>query len=731
MKRVLGLLFILCFLASISYTQTKKLTVKDAVSNRIFRSNSLVGVKWIDGGKKFSYIKYDFEKKQSMLMEYEAATGIEKEIIAENDLVERNNSSYHINTYMWSPDEKYLLFSGVLPARSVKTGGSFYIVNVLDKSTVLYLESEQEQANVKFSPDSKMIGFVRGNNIYTAEISSGKITQLTFDGSESILNGKFDWVYEEEFSIIDGWEWSPDSKSIAFWRFDQTNVPEIQIAKWDSVNLNFLQMNYPKAGFPNSEVKIGNVTIGNGKITWMELGEEMDIYIPRIKFTNDPRSLAVQKLNRLQNNLQLLLFDVQTGKSKILVDEKSDTWIDVYDDLTFTKKNFIWTSDRDGFKHIYLYDISGEVISQITSGKWEVIELTAVDEENGIIYYRSNERGRRFKDLYSIKINGKEKKRLTESSGSHSITMVSNSDYFIDRYSNANTPPSTYLMNIDGNKIRDLAVSDKNALEEYNLPEAEFFTFKTNDNIELDAFIVKPTDFDENKKYPVLIVQYNGPGSQSVNDSWGTPGLWEKMLTQYGYIIVGMDCRITGGKGNIHKKYAYKNLGYWETNDLIETVKYLNQFSYIDSKNIGIWGWSYGGYTSALAILQAADYFKAAVAVAPVTHWKFYDNIYTERYMSTPQLNSEGYEKSSPLNYTDNLKGNLLLIHGTDDDNVHFQNSVRLVEKLVYSNKQFRTMFYPGKDHSIYGGNTRLQLFEMITQFLFDSLKNENVKEIM
>jgi len=733
MQRHFSTLFILLISLTVLQAQSKQLTLKDVTGGRTSRSNSIAGVKWISGGTKFSFIKFDSEKKQNVLCEHDVETGTEMEIISSAELTEKSGGTFSIHNYMWSPDENYLLFSGVLPARSLKTGGTFYIINVKNKSTVLYVESEEEQAILKFSPDSKKIGFVRGNNIYTADISTGLITQYTFDGSENILNGKFDWAYEEEFSIIDGWEWSPDSRSIAFWRMDQSKIPDIHIAKWDSVNLNFHKMRYPKAGFPNAEVKIGTINISDGNINWMDLGNDNDIYVPRIKFTSDPGLLSVQRLNRLQNHMELLFFDIKTGKSTTVVDEKSETWIDVYDDLSFLtkEKKFIWTSDKDGFKHIYLYDYTGKLLNQITSGKWEVIEVTAVDDKRGLIYYISNERGRRFKDLYSIKINGKDKKRISEEAGVHSINMSSGSQYYIDKYSNANTLASTFLMRSNGIKIRDLITADMSVYADYNLPPAEFFTFRTSDYFELDAFIVKPADFNMMKKYPVLIVQYNGPGSQSVSDSWGASGLWERMLTQNGFIIVGVDCRITAGRGNIHKKYAYKNLGYWETNDLIETVKYLRGLTYVDSENIGIWGWSYGGYTSALAILKAADYFKAAVAVAPVTHWKFYDSIYTERYMSTPQLNPDGYESSSPLNYADKLKGKFLLIHGTGDDNVHFQNSVKLVEKLIESDKQFNTMFYPEKDHGIYGGNTRHQLYEMVTRFLIEHLKNEKVSNTL
>lgn len=722
MRKFFSILFIFYISFFITgYAQPKKLTVKDVAQGHTFRSRTFSDSKWTAGGNKFSYVK------QNAIYEQDILTGTEREIVSGKYLESHGRSTFSISNYMWSPDEKYLLFSGKLPARAMKSGGSFYIIDANDKSEILFVESEQEQVNIGFSPDSKKIGFVRGNNLFVIDIKSGKETQLTFDGSENILNGKFDWVYEEEFSIIRGWEWSPDSRSIAFWRMDQTNVPEIHIAEWDSVNLNFIEMKYPKSGYPNSEVRIGVVDAENPSgIKWMDLGSEKDIYVPRIHFTKDPQKLVVQRLNRAQNNLDVLFYDITTGKPKTVLNEISDTWIDIYDDITFFDKSFIWTSDKDGFKHIYLFDYSGKLINQVTSGKWDVNDVIGADEEAGRIFFTSNERGRRFKDLYSVSFHGKNKTRLTEQQGTHSIDLSPDSKYYIDRYSNANTPSSTYLMNINGQKIRNLAVSDPDLFREYNLAETEFFMIRTEDGVELDAFMLKPSDFDETKKYPVLITQYNGPGSQSVNDSWGTPGTWEKMLSQNGIVIIGVDSRITAGKGSAYKKYAHKNLGYWETFDLTETVKYLRKLKYTDPENIAVWGWSYGGYTSALALMKASDYFKAAIAVASVTDWRFYDNIYTERYMSTPALNPEGYYSSSVLNYTDNLKGNLLLIHGTADDNVHFQNSITLADKLIESNKQFRTMFYPGRDHGISGGNTREQLYEMMTEFLIESFSGLN-----
>ncbi|MDP4173951.1 MAG: S9 family peptidase [Bacteroidota bacterium] len=727
MKKNCQLILLLLFVFNISqiYPQKKELTVETIFNSRAFATNQLHGVQWLKSGSAFSFLKYDFTTRLVSIWQHDVKTGKESVLVSGDMLkLKPDDDPFSIRNYSISPDENYILFTEILPARKIKTGGALYIYDIKEKKFFLLAESEQEQSNVKFSPDSKKVGFVRGNNLFVIDINTSSEKQLTFDGSENIINGHFDWVYEEEFQIIDGWEWSPDSKSIAFWRLDQSEVPEVQIAQYDSLYFNFLKYRYPKPGAKNSTVKIGVVNLDNHKTSWMDIGKETDIYIPRIKFTNDPNILSIERLNRLQNHLELLFCNTSSGESKVVIDEKAPQWIKITDDLTFLEnsKNFVWGSDKDGFYHLYLFDYSGKQIKQLTSGNWEVKSFVSVDEKNKTVFYTSNERGRRFTDLYSVSFDGASKKFLTSELGTHSVTMSPASDCFIDKYSTINTLPSTYLTKTDGNKIGTLIEADNKPLKDYNISPVEFFSIKTDDNVDLDAYIIKPADFNEGKKYPVLVVQYNGPGSQSVSDSWGSAEIWENLMAQKGYIIICVDCRITGGKGNKAKAWAYKNLGKWEMNDLVSTAKYLRTLNFVDGNRIGIWGWSYGGYTSASAILRAPDYFKAAIAVAPVTSWLFYDTIYTERYMSLPSLNPEGYYDSSPLNYADKLKGKFLLIHGMSDDNVHFQNSVELVNRLVDENKQFSVMYYPGRDHSIYGGNTRIQLYNLMTSFLLNNL---------
>jgi dipeptidyl-peptidase-4 len=701
-------------------SQKKKYTLEDMYSNPSIYGQSLRGVKWIEGGDKFSFLKSEQGLRVSSIFSYDVKTGEENLLVSATDLkLQEDEEPLTIRNYEWSPDERYILFTGTLRARSVKSSGTFYLYDLNKKKFFVIAESEMEQVNTSFSPNGKKLAFVRGNNLFVTDIETKIEKQLTFDGSDVILNGHFDWVYEEEFKIIVGYDWSPDSKHIAFWRLDQSNVPVMKIAVWDSVYDRIEEMRYPKAGMNNSLVQIGVVNIDGAKTTWMDIGTETDIYIPRIKFTNDVDLLFIQRMNRLQNKLELLSADIRSGKTKIILTENDTAWVSVFDDLYLlnNEQHFIWSSERDNFKHLYLYDYSGNLVNQITQGNWEVDNLILVDEESNELYYTSNERGTIYTDLYSIKFDGTGKRRLTSEAGNHSADFSPNGRFYIGRYSNANLPASTSIYNNEGEKIRDIFLPNTSVFDEYTLSEVEFLTFTTSDGVELNAAMMVPPDFDETKKYPVIIYNYSGPGSQTVIDIW-RPSLWNQVMTNNGYIIFMLDNRGTGGRGKDFKNIVYKNLGYWEVNDLIEGVKYLSTLPYVDSERIGIWGSSYGGYIAALAILKGADYFKAAVASALVSHWKFYDTIYTERYMQTPQLNPEGYEDSSPLNYADKLKGKLLIVHGTSDDNVHFQNTVQLVDQLIKHNKQFQTMFYPGKRHGGFGRH----FIQLMTDFFLNNL---------
>jgi len=720
LKKIVCFVLLIMFISSALYSQKKEYTVEAVEKLKRVAAKSLEELKWIDGGNKFTRLKNDSLTGGKAVFVYDLKTGTESVLVGKNNL--KTDSPFEIDNYEWSPNEKYILFTGKLAARTLKTGGTFYIYDLAQKKLSV-LSSGGEQMNAVFSPDGYKVAFVRDHNVFVVDVRSLKETQLTFDGSADILNGHSDWVYEEEFKLINCIEWAPDSKSVAFWRFDQTKVPLIQLAKWDSLHFNFLTYHYPKPGDNNSVVKVGIVNIENGKTVWADLGGEENIYVPRVKFTSDPSLLSIQKLNRLQNKLDLLFVDTKTGSAKTIITETDSCWLEVEDMPVFLKndKSFLWISTRDGYSHLYHYDYSGKLINQITKGNWEIIDYLGCDEKGEAVYYTSSERGAIYKDFYKVNLNGTDKKRISEEAGTHSITLSTGFNYYFDKYSNVNQMPVTSLFSIKGEKIRDFIKPDMKVFDEYGFCRTEFIKFKTTDGTELNASIIKPADFDASKKYPVLMHNYSGPGSQTVLDQWSRE-LWHQLLAQKGYIIFALDCRGTGGRGKAFRNLAYRRLGTFEPKDHIEAAKYLSSLGYVDSSRIGIWGWSYGGYASAITLMKGADYFKTAISVAPVTDWRFYDNIYTERYMSLPELNSSGYENSSVMKYAKYLKGKLLLVHGTADDNVHFQNSVKLVEKLIAENKQFETMYYPEKEHSIYGGLTRTHLYRMMTDFILRNL---------
>ncbi|MFQ5709517.1 MAG: S9 family peptidase [bacterium] len=706
----------------------KELTLPEIFTARKFSGESLRGVHWMKDGKTFLYNQFDREAKTTDFMEYNVATGKRNLFLSGQDLSGKNGKKpFRFKNNIWSPDENYILFTETLPARRVKTGGNFYLYDVKSKELRKLTDTSEQQVNVKFAPDGKSIAFVRANNLMTMDLATGEEKQLTFDGQEHVLNGHFDWVYEEEFGIIEGWQWSPDGQHIAYWQIDERRVPEFDIVHYDSLHLNWNRMRYPKAGDPNSIVKIGVVNVKTGKNVWMDLGPDDDIYIPRIKWLPRGSQLTLLRLNRLQNKVEMLLGDVTTGSTKVIFTDTDEKWLDIDDDLTFLKKSnqFLWTSERDGYKHIYLYDMTGKLVRQVTKGAWEVRNIVAVDEKRQRIYFMATEKSPLENHLYRVDFKGRHFKRLSQTPGWHRVNFSPTFDTYIDYFSQAGVPTKVGLFTKDGKLKAMLVENAMEVLQQYALRKPEFFSFKTSDGVDLNGYMIKPVNFDANKQYPVLMYVYGGPGSQTVRNGWGgSRYLWFELLAEKGYLIASVDNRGTGARGAKFKKITYKNLGHWEVHDQIEAARYLGSLPYVDKDRIGIFGWSYGGYMSSSCLFKGHDVFKTAIAVAPVTHWKFYDSIYTERYMQTPRLNPEGYENSAPLKYAKDLTGNFLLIHGTADDNVHFQNSVDLVNELIAHNKQFQTMYYPGRYHGIRSRSkyTQEHIFTMMTNFLLEKL---------
>lgn len=718
--------------------RSKVYTVDDIYASRTFSADGFRSMRWIENGRALAYLETDTATKSTDIWRYDVAGGGSSVLVRGADLkLPGADSPISIQNYTFSPDGRSVLFTGTLAARSLKTGGDFYLYGMRDGTFRRLTTSGDDQVNVKFSPDGKSIGFVRNQNIHVIDLASGTEAQLTFDGGGHVLNGNFDWVYEEEFGIIDGWRWSPDGRTIAFWQLDEGRVPEFPIVDFLPLHQDVKKMRYPKAGDPNSIVRIGTVAVPrrggtNGErpqVRWLDIGapadSSQDVYVPRMGWTADPNVLWVQKMNRLQNRLDLLTFDLGAGTSATILTEASETWLEVEADPPFLKKSnrFLWLSSRDGYNHIYLYEADGKPVAQLTQGKWDVENIAGVDEGRGIVYFMAGVNTPLDRDLYAVRLDGTGFRRITTGAGSHSVSLAPDHRTFRDSWSDANTPTRTSLHNSDGSLIRVLTEGRIGAMDEYPVSPKTFFTFTTTDGVELNGWMIKPHDFDPSKKYPVLMSVYGGPGSQTVRNSWGGADyFWYQMLAQKGYVIVSVDNRGTGLRGDAFKTVTFRNLGKWETNDQVEAAKYLSSLPFVDGARIGIWGWSYGGYLTLMAMTVGADAFRAGVSVAPVTNWKFYDTIYTERYMQTPALNPDGYRDSAPTEHAAKLKGRLLVVHGTADDNVHWQNTVTMVDALIRAGKQFETAFYPGGMHGIGGGKVRAQLFTKITDFILANL---------
>ena len=701
--------------------QNKKVTLEEIYSGT-FGTKGMDRLRSLKNGDQYTILNVDRRNGVSSIDKYDYKTLEKAETILSSS---KSNSIPFFTSYEFSSDEsKLLLATEITPIFRRSTLGVYYVYDINSKKITKISEDKIQEPSI--SPDGSKVAYVRDNNIYIYNLVSNTTTQVTTDGEKNkIINGVTDWVYEEEFAFVRAFEWNSNGTKLAFIRFDETNVPEFSMDVYGSeLYQTQTVFKYPKAGEDNAQVSLHMLDVNSGKVTAIDLNNPY--YIPRIKWMNNPDFLSVQTLNRHQNNLKLVQVNAKNGSTQTLLEETDDAYLDVTDNLTFLKDDsFIWTSEQDGYNHIYLYDSTGKLKNQVTKGAWEVTNYYGYDSKSGRIYYQSTENGSINRDVYSIRNNGKTKKRLSQKLGRNSADFSADFTYFINTYSSATTPPEFTLHRAsNGNKIKDI-LDNRNLLvklQDYNLSPKEFSTIEVNGN-ELNMWMIKPTNFDANKKYPMFMTQYSGPGSQSVSNSWmGSNDYWYQMLADEGYIVVCVDGRGTGFKGAEFKKVTYKELGKYEVEDQIDAAKKLSELPYIDENRTGIWGWSYGGFMSTNCLLKGNDTFEMAIAVAPVTSWRFYDTIYTERFMRTPQENPSGYDENSPINYPELLKGKYLLVHGSSDDNVHVQNAMRMVEALVQANKQFEWDIYPDKNHGIYGGNTRLHLYTRMTNFIKQNL---------
>ena len=721
MKQFILFIAINCF-AILSVTAQQKNVTLEEIWQGEFRSEYMDALHSMNDGAHYSVLDYNPNTRSTVINVYSYNT-LEKtaSIIDSNDFSEFN----YFTNYTFSADEtKVLLATDVKSVFRHSTLGKYYVYNTSTKALTLLSKNHIQEPT--FSPNGKKVAYVFDNNIYYTDLATGKETQVTTDGKKNkIINGVTDWVYEEEFAFVRAFEWNATGTKIAYIRFDETNVPEFSMDVYGSqLYQTQTVFKYPKAGEENASVSLHLYDVNTTKNSAITLPEHH--YIPRIQWTNDDNILSAQILNRHQNNLQLVFINATSTLAKTILTDTDKAYVDVTDNLTFLKNNsFIWTSEQDGYNHIYHYSKSGKLLKQVTNGHWDVTNYYGFNEKRGVIYYQSVENGSINRDVYAVGLNGKHKKRLSQKSGTNSADFSADFSYYINTFSNSSTPNEFTLNSAVNGKILK-HIKDNTALQQkvaaYGFSKKEFSTININGN-DLNMWLIKPANFDENKSYPLFMTQYSGPGSQSVANSWNsTNDYWFYMLAQQGYVVACIDARGTGYKGRDFKKVTQKELGKYEVIDQIDAAKKLGQRNYIDADRIGIWGWSYGGFMASNCLFQGADTFKMAIAVAPVTSWRFYDTIYTERYMQTPQENASGYDMNSPITHVNKLKGNFLLIHGSADDNVHVQNTMRMVEALIQADKQFEWMIYPDKNHGIYGGNTRLHLFKKMTNFIKNNL---------
>ncbi|QKJ61600.1 S9 family peptidase [Flavobacterium sp. M31R6] len=722
-NKITALLFFLC----VTVFGQQKITV-DEIYTGAFRAKGMDELQSMKNTNQYTVLNSDRATRSMQIDLYDFAT-----LKKVSNLIDTKNYKEladGIDSYTFDDSEKEILIachSNKIFRHSFTA--DYFLYDIAAKTLTKLFDFQVQEPT--FSPDGTKIAYAKENNLYVYDVASKKSTAVTTDGKKNaIINGITDWVYEEEFAFVRAFDWSADSKKLAYIRFDESAVPEFSMSIFQkSLYPTVETFKYPKAGEKNSLVSLHLYNVDSKAVINVDLGKYNDFYIPRIEWTNDANVLSAKVVNRHQDNLDLLFVDGTTGAAKVVFNETEKGYIDFIDtdNLTFLKDNsFIWTSEKDGFNHIYLYDKTGKLKNQVTKGNWEVTSYYGFDEKTKTIFYQSTENGSINRDVYRIGLDGKNKVRLSKNTGTNAVTFSPNFQFFINTFSSA-SQATTYTLN-ESKAGKEIQVIENNQaltakLGGYNLPSKEFFVLKTAKGNELNAWIIKPKDFDASKKYPVFMYQYSGPGSQQVNNDWNSADdYWFMSLTQQGYIVACVDGRGTGFKGADFKKVTQKQLGKYEVEDQIDAAKVIGSYPYVDASRIGIFGWSYGGFMSSNCIFQGADVFKMAIAVAPVTNWRFYDSIYTERYMQTPQENASGYDTNSPINHVEKLKGKFLLIHGSGDDNVHVQNSMQMMEALIQANKQFDSQIYPDKNHGIYGGKTRIQLYTKMTNFIKENL---------
>ncbi len=736
-KYLLVSLFLVFGTLSATAQEKKNFDLEDLYMRPTFYAKSVRGMNSMKDGKTYA----SFERGQLNIYNYKTGE-LEKTLFGIADLTLHPDSlPIGLQDYELSANEDKMLCATEMESIYRHSYHATYYVYDFSTKTLQPLSENGKQRLATFSPDATKVAFMRDNNLFIKDLNTGKEKQFTKDGLYNhIINGAPDWVYEEEFSFSQGFYWSPDSKKIAYMKFDESNVREFQMEEFEGLYPDWYSFKYPKAGEDNSIVEIFVYDLESGKTVKMDTGKETDIYLPRIAWTKDANVLAIQRLNRHQNHLEILAADATTGKSRVFYDETNDYYIDITDDWHFLEdgKRFLMTSERSGYNHIYLCNLDGTEAKQLTNGPWDVTSVYGFDGKE--VYFQAAKNTPVDRQIYAVNLKGKLREVIGRE-GTNSATFSNDFSYLININSTINQPRQFELYTNKGKLVRVLEDNHEFAekLNTFNLGEKKLmkisdpaFTLPDGTQVDVDAWQILPPDFDPNKKYPVLIYVYGGPGHQTVSNSWANSDYWwMQLLAQHGIISVSINNRGSGAQGEVFKKMTYLQLGKYETEDMITLAKYMAKQPYVDGSRIGIYGWSYGGFMAANGITKGADVISTAVSVAPVTNWRYYDNVYTERFMRTPQENPDGYDLNSPVHNTAMIKGNYLLCHGSGDDNVHYQNAMELIKAMISNGKQFDLMIYPNKNHGIYGGyeygsgECRMHLFNKIDNFLFEHLLGE------
>lgn len=736
-KYLLISLFLAVGTFSATAQEKKNFELEDLYMRSTFSTKGVRGMNSMKDGKTYG----SFEKGALNIYNYKTGKLVNT-LFSINDLVLPGDTlPIRLQNYELSQNEdKMLCLTDMEYIYRHSFHANYYVYDMKTK-TLQPLSDNGKQRLATFSPDATKVAFMRDNNLFIKDLATGEEKQFTNDGLYNyVINGAPDWVYEEEFSFSQGFYWSPDSKKIAYYRFDESNVKEFQMEEFEGLYPDWYSFKYPKAGEDNSVVEVYVYDLATGKSVKMDTGEETDIYLPRIGWTKDANTLAIQRLNRHQNHLEILAANATTGESRVFYDETNDYYIDITDDWTFVDdgNTFLMTSEKSGYNHIYMYLLDGTLVKQLTTGNWDVTQVYGFDGKE--VYFQAAKKSHIERQIYAVDLKGNIRE-VIGLEGTNNARFSNDFSYLININSTANHPNQYVLYDKKGRVVRVLEDNHQlvEKIKDYNLGEKSFFTISDpafvmpdGTQAEIDAWQILPPDFDPNKKYPVLIYVYGGPGYQTVNNSWADSDFWwMQLLAQHGIISVSINNRGSGAQGEMFKKMTYLQLGKYETEDMITLAKYMAKKPYVDADRIGIYGWSYGGFMAANGITKGSEVISTAVSVAPVTNWRYYDNVYTERFMRTPQENPDGYDLNSPVNNTAMIKGNYLLCHGSGDDNVHYQNAMELIKAMISNGKQFDLMIYPNKNHGIYGGyeygdgECRMHLFTKIDSFLFEHLLGE------